>query len=157
MKRQSILLVGLTVAILLLVFGTPLAIEVERTPLSWHQASAVDGERLYGSLCAPCHGVDARGAGPAAPALDVPVPDLTLLAASNEGTFPERRLRRSIAGPSFAPSHRARVMPAWREAFEAVRPDWKPARREAFARERIDAVIRHLETLQEQTPTRSEG
>ena len=158
MRRQfSFTLVVPVAVILLLALGAPLAIEVETVPLSWSQASPTDGEVLYANLCASCHGPNAKGGGPAAPALATPVPDLTLLSASNNGVFPRPELWRTIAGGSVGVPHETRVMPAWEATLEGERPDWKPARRGAFARERIEALVQHLEGLQIAAPRSDEG
>ncbi len=59
---------------------------------------AVEGQRIYESLCAACHGVEARGDGPMAPVLDVLPPDLTVLARDNGGLFPAARVAARIDG-----------------------------------------------------------
>ncbi len=46
------------------------------------------GQQLFEQHCATCHGALARGDGPMAEILSVPVPDLTVLAAGNDGIFP---------------------------------------------------------------------
>ena len=47
--------------------------------------SAGTGSGLFTNYCASCHGVDARGDGPAAASLRVPPTDLTRLARANRG------------------------------------------------------------------------
>ena len=49
--------------------------------------ASVDGRTLFGEYCAPCHGVDGKGHGPLAAGLRVPPPDLTTIAARNDGQF----------------------------------------------------------------------
>ena len=51
------------------------------------------GPDLYRHYCATCHGRDGKGNGPAAAALKVPPPDLTVLARRQKGVFPARRRR----------------------------------------------------------------
>jgi mono/diheme cytochrome c family protein len=51
-------------------------------------AAPSSGAALYRAECATCHGLSARGDGPMASVLTVAVPDLTLIAARNGGTFP---------------------------------------------------------------------
>jgi mono/diheme cytochrome c family protein len=53
--------------------------EVKAVPYAAIQS--VEGRENFTAYCAVCHGVDGRGNGPAAPAMKVPVPDLTTLAA----------------------------------------------------------------------------
>lgn len=49
---------------------------------------AASGKKTYTQYCASCHGVDARGNGPAAFVLKTPPPDLTTLAKRHGGKFP---------------------------------------------------------------------
>ena len=64
-------------------------VKVDEAPLKYEQAKLADGKALYGELCAVCHGTGAKGDGPAAPAIEMPVPDLTVLGATNNGVFPQ--------------------------------------------------------------------
>ncbi len=59
---------------------------------------AVEGQRIFESLCAACHGVEARGDGPMSPVLDILPPDLTGLAGDNGGVFPMARIAARIDG-----------------------------------------------------------
>ena len=56
------------------------------------------GDRLFNEYCTSCHGTSGQGDGPAAKDLDRPVPDLTLLAARNAGSFPTARVMTVIDG-----------------------------------------------------------
>ncbi len=56
------------------------------------------GKTLYLDYCTACHGPAGRGDGPAAAGLDRPVPDLTLIAQRNGGTFPTARVMSVIDG-----------------------------------------------------------
>ncbi|MBZ5572099.1 MAG: cytochrome c [Acidobacteriia bacterium] len=47
--------------------------------------SPASGQQMYSAYCAVCHGNDGKGGGPAAEALKVPPPDLTVLARKNGG------------------------------------------------------------------------
>ena len=53
---------------------------------------------MFKQYCASCHGLDAKGHGPAVPALKVPPPDLTSLTKNNHGKFPEPRVFQAIKG-----------------------------------------------------------
>ena len=59
---------------------------------------SVEGPDLFRAYCAPCHGLDAKGHGPAAAALKARVADLTVLAKNNGGEFPSNRARRTVLG-----------------------------------------------------------
>ncbi len=56
------------------------------------------GEELFLSRCGACHGAAAQGDGPMASLLSIPVPDLTQLAARNDGMFPRVDVVRTIDG-----------------------------------------------------------
>jgi mono/diheme cytochrome c family protein len=60
--------------------------------------SAASGKEMFKAYCAPCHGENAKGEGPAAPALKVPPPDLTVLAKNNGGKFPADRVTSILRG-----------------------------------------------------------
>ena len=123
-------------------------VEVKQAPLTWQQAALSDGEQLYLELCAVCHGKSGMGDGPAASALKKAVPDLTGLAAANDGEFPRNKVEQSIAGESRVTSHGTLDMPIWGQAFKDVRPDMKQFRRDALARQRIFNLTEYLATIQ---------
>jgi mono/diheme cytochrome c family protein len=83
----------------------------------------VGGPDLFRAYCAPCHGLDAKGAGPAAAALKARVPDLTLLASRNQGQFPAPYVRKMILGDQEVPAHGSREMPIWGPIFHQVERD----------------------------------
>lgn len=56
------------------------------------------GQGLYMSHCWQCHGRDASGNGPMAEMLAITTPDLTKLAARNNGVFPTEAVARQIDG-----------------------------------------------------------
>jgi mono/diheme cytochrome c family protein len=89
--------------------------QAQRTP--GKPASAGRGKQLFSEYCAACHGVSAKGDGPAASALKIPPEDLTTLAAHNKGQFPSLRVMQAIkAGPS-VPAHGSETMPVWGPIF----------------------------------------
>jgi mono/diheme cytochrome c family protein len=74
------------------------------------------GAALYAAHCATCHGAEARGDGPMAALLTVPVPDLTGLSARNGGSFPMFEVVRSIDGRDRPGAHGG-PMPLWGAIF----------------------------------------
>ncbi len=145
--KAFLILIGIIVAITFAntTFGQ---VEIKKAPLTWQQAALTDGEELYLELCAVCHGNGGMGDGPAASALVKTLPDLTGLAARNNGEFPLQRVEDSITGESRIVAHGTIDMPIWGQAFEGVRPDWKMFRREALARHRIHSLAEYLATIQ---------
>ena len=100
------------------------------------------GARLFRIHCATCHGESARGNGPMAALLRRPPTDLTRFTAGNGGVFPNERLRRVIDGRD-VPSHGPGDMPVWGDIFRRT-----TGGDDAAARERIDALLAFLESIQ---------
>ena len=63
------------------------------------------GPDLYRHYCATCHGRDAKGGGPAAAAMKVPPPDLTVLARRRNGVFPSGEVESIIRGGTAITGH----------------------------------------------------
>ena len=81
-------------------------------------AAAARGAVVYVRFCVSCHGPEARGDGPLAADLRVPVPDITTLASRNGGRFPEARVRRIVESGEPLRGHGTPDMPAWGDAFK---------------------------------------
>ena len=145
LKPLSILL---GILVLAAVVDVPVEVEVEHAPLTWKQVALTDGAELYTEVCASCHGTGGKGDGPAAVALNAPVPDLTALTCENLGVFPRERVVKEIAGESRVPLHGTLDMPVWGKAFADARRDQKLYYREGLARQRVDSLTTYLETLQ---------
>lgn len=108
------------------------------------QTSAASGDQMYRSYCAVCHGVDGKGNGPAAPALKVTVPDLTLLSRSNNGKFPEERVFQSIDGTLDISSHGSKDMPVWGQVFSRM-----PGSAAPTVNLRIVNLSKYIESIQQ--------
>lgn len=74
------------------------------------------GGRTFMRYCALCHGLDGTGNGPLTESLLTAPPDLTTLAARNDGNFPEARVKEIIekGGPK---GHGMMAMLAWGKVF----------------------------------------
>jgi len=105
--------------------------------------SPTSGEEMYTAYCASCHGAQAKGDGPAAPALKQPVPDLTRLSANNAGKFPYAHVQESIRGEAMVASHGSREMPVWGPVFRQMSD-----RQSALVHQRVKNLVSHLEKLQ---------
>jgi mono/diheme cytochrome c family protein len=86
-------------------------------------ASSTEGNAVYNQYCAPCHGVDGKGKGPAAPAMKVPPTDLTTYAKRHGGQFSEMDLTEVIENERAMPAHGSKDMPIWGEVFRATEQD----------------------------------
>ena len=103
----------------------------------------IEGHETYAAYCAVCHGGDGRGDGPAAPALKMPVPDLTTI-AKRHGKFDALALARIVMGSDKMPAaHGSVSMPIWGPIFKVRASDDR-----AVARLRAQNVVKHLESLQ---------
>ena len=130
--------------------ATETEVDVKQQPMTWRQAALDDGEDLYAELCAVCHGQSGKGDGPAAGALRQEIPDLTTLAARNDGVFPSESIEDYINGKTRVAAHGTVDMPIWGRAFEYTKPHWGRVRRMAFARHKIYNLVEYIETLQAQ-------
>lgn len=88
---------------------------VQKAPLQ--VTSPASGEQMFKAYCASCHGLGAKGDGPAAGALKRAPADLTTLSQRNGGKFPELKVASMIKGDAVVASHGSRDMPIWGELF----------------------------------------
>ncbi|HEX6803913.1 MAG TPA: cytochrome c [Terriglobales bacterium] len=115
--------------------------EVKHVPAP--ATSAASGKEMFKSYCAPCHGEDGKGNGPAASALKTPPPDLTLLSKNNGGKFPADRVSSILRGRATVSAHGNREMPVWGPVF------WRMSHgHEAEVQQRITNLTKYLEALQ---------
>jgi mono/diheme cytochrome c family protein len=104
---------------------------------------SVQGRDSFDAYCAACHGRDAKGQGPAAPALKGPMPDLTTLARRNGGKFDALAVERAIGGSDRnRPAHGSLDMPVWGPVFRTAQSD-------AAAAVRLANLVKFLESLQQ--------
>jgi mono/diheme cytochrome c family protein len=103
---------------------------------------AADGEELFKTYCASCHGLDATGNGPLARLLRHAPADLTQLSKKNGGMFPGARVRRVVEGRDVE-SHGDRDMPIWGDAFKKG-----DGRSSEIAGARLDAIVEYLASIQ---------
>jgi mono/diheme cytochrome c family protein len=112
---KSVLLVAMAAA---LVLPRGLADQGKATlviPAS--KTDPTDGRAMYTSYCAPCHGADARGGGPVAPALNAKPTDLTGLAKANHGKYPDSHIVSVLRFGAKNPAHGSAGMPVWGNVF----------------------------------------
>ncbi|HLK35017.1 MAG TPA: cytochrome c [Terriglobales bacterium] len=82
--------------------------------------SPASGQEMFMTYCASCHGMGAKGDGPAAPAMKKTPANLTELTARNQGKFPELKIYGTIKGDSNMPAHGSRDMPIWGSVFQSL-------------------------------------
>jgi mono/diheme cytochrome c family protein len=105
-----------------------------------------NGQEMYTSYCAPCHGVDGKGHGPAAPALKVQPTDLTALTKDNHGKFPDSHIATVLQFGAELPSHGSSQMPVWGPIFGSMGHSSSAQEKQ----QRISNITRYLRTIQVQ-------
>jgi mono/diheme cytochrome c family protein len=103
-----------------------------------------EGQQLFRTYCASCHGLDGRGNGPVASALKDPPADLTMIAGRNGGVFPRDRVTAFVTnGDRSTAAHGSQEMPVWGPTFTALAPgSFKPVN------DRIRSVVAYIESIQ---------
>jgi mono/diheme cytochrome c family protein len=103
---------------------------------------SLNSQELYTHYCAVCHGVDAKGTGPAAGALKKQPADLTLLSHRNGGKFPALAVQMSIKGANGVVAHGTREMPMWGSIFSDM------GQNRALGDMRVTALLKYIEQIQ---------
>lgn len=94
---------------------------VKKVPVK--QTSPTSGKEMFTQYCAACHGTDAKGTGPAAPALKTAPADLTTLAKrSDDGKFPRDRVATLLKNGTGPSAHGSSDMPIWGPLFKSLDP-----------------------------------
>ena len=109
-----------------------------------NKTSPTSGKQMFTSYCAPCHGVDGKGHGPAAIALKAQPSDLTAFAKNNHGAFPDTHIVSILQFGAEIPSHGSHEMPVWGPILGKMNT--------ANAQEkdlRITNLSRYIQTMQE--------
>lgn len=104
---------------------------------------SVEGADNYTAYCAVCHGPAGKGDGPAAPAMKVPVPDLTTIAKRHEGRFNGPAVEETIKGVNrgiTTPAHGVEDMPIWGDVFRTED--------KSKATLRIRNLVHYIESIQ---------
>ncbi len=134
----SVFRVGTTVMALVGFLGAVALLGSQAKP-----APGEDGQTLYRSYCASCHGVTGEGNGPAAGALRKRPANLTMFAVDNGGTFPTMKLQRVIDGRDVT-AHGSSEMPVWGNAFKSPREGLT----DESVKARIEAIVEYLKLIQ---------
>lgn len=104
--------------------------------------SPTSGKEMFNAYCAPCHGIDAKGDGPAASVFRRRPSDLTKLARKNGGKFPGAEVANELSNVYRAP-HGSREMPVWGPILSEISP-----KSEAVGALRVANIVNYIETLQ---------
>jgi hypothetical protein len=123
-------------------------VEIKEIPLRWEMVATLEGDKVFNNLCAACHGAQGTGNGPAVSALELTVPDLTVLAINNDGVFPRKYVENVIFGRFRHESHGKSRMPYWGEHFMYLETGVSGIPRRAYAWERTHTLATYIESLQ---------
>jgi mono/diheme cytochrome c family protein len=132
-------------ALLATVYSISQQVVTTSTPIK--NISPANGEKMYVTYCAACHGIDGRGTGPAARSLKTKPTDLSVLAKQNNGKFPALHVQQLILaeGP-ITSSHGSKDMPVWQGLFYSLCSGKNME--EAEVHQRIVNLANHVATLQ---------
>ncbi len=115
---------------------------VKQTPIQ--QTSAASGKDMFNQYCAPCHGIDGKGNGPAAPALKTTPTDLTQLTRKHDGKFPASFVAGVLQfGGGPAASHGSADMPVWGPLFRSL-----DKYHDTVVQQRVSNLVSYIESLQ---------
>jgi mono/diheme cytochrome c family protein len=118
--------------------ATNIVVQVAKT-------SPANGEQMYSSYCASCHGVDGKGNGPMTSSLVQRPADLTTLRKNNGGTFPSTHIISVLQFGAKAPAHGTAEMPVWGPVFGQMNPS--TPQKDVVAL-RVSNLTRYIESLQ---------
>ncbi|MBZ5680816.1 MAG: cytochrome c [Acidobacteriia bacterium] len=114
---------------------------VKHVPIT--HTSPTSGKEMFENYCAVCHGKDAKGAGPAAPAMKIAPTDLTVLAKKEGGKYPAAHVAAVIRGQADLASHGSKDMPVWGPLFSSISQG-----HDAQVQQRVANLVGYIETLQ---------
>jgi mono/diheme cytochrome c family protein len=120
-KGEDMKLLGLFAAVMtlgLLAGQSNQNTEIKKVPARYTRADS--GAQMFKSYCAPCHGLDGKGDGPAAPALKAVPADLTALKQNSNGTFPSMKVSQILRGNDAVVAHGTSAMPLWGPIFHGL-------------------------------------
>lgn len=110
------------------------------------QTSASSGKEMFGQYCAPCHGINGTGNGPAASAMKAQPTDLTQLAKKHDGKYPANTVAgvlRFGSGGGANPAHGSADMPIWGPLLQSL-----DKYHDSVVQQRISNIVTYIETLQ---------
>jgi mono/diheme cytochrome c family protein len=114
---------------------------VKKTPIK--QTSAASGKEMYSQYCAPCHGTDGKGTGPAASSMKTMPTDLTQLAKQHDGKYPANSVASILKFGSGPASHGSADMPVWGPLFKSL-----DKYHESVEQQRISNLVTYIGSLQ---------
>ena len=115
--------------------------EVKQTAIK--QTSPVSGKEMFVEYCAPCHGAEGKGNGPAAGAMKSQPTDLTQLAKKHDGKYPANSVASVLKFGGGPGVHGSADMPVWGPLLQSL-----DKFHDAVAQQRISNLVSYIESLQ---------
>jgi mono/diheme cytochrome c family protein len=110
------------------------------------QSNPQSGKQMFTDYCAPCHGKDGAGNGPAASAMNKTPANLAMLAKNNGGKYPAAHVAAVLTFGQEKAAHGSKEMPVWGQLFESL--NWSSSTKELEAKQRINRLNGYIESLQ---------
>src|SRR3569833_2134460 len=108
------------------------------------RTAANNGQQMYTSYCAPCHGVDGKGRGAVGASISIQPSDLTQLLRKNHGKYPDTHVVSILQFGTEGSVHGSARMPIWGPILGTMnRANLQDKQL------RISNLARYLETIQE--------
>jgi mono/diheme cytochrome c family protein len=107
------------------------------------QTSPASGKEMYTQYCAPCHGLDAKGKGPAAGAMKTAPTDLTQLAKTHGGKYPADSVASVLKFGNGPGAHGSADMPVWGPLLQSL-----DKYHDTAVQQRIANIVSYIESLQ---------
>jgi mono/diheme cytochrome c family protein len=147
MLKKGIIALGTLLAVTSFCFAqetTDQKPEVKKVVIK--QTSASSGKEMFTQYCAPCHGIDGTGKGPAASAMKTQPTDLTQLARKHDGKYPANTVAGVLkfgSGGGANPAHGSADMPIWGPLLQSL-----DKYHDSIVQQRISNLVMYIETLQ---------
>lgn len=114
---------------------------VKHVPIT--RTASNNGQQMFDTYCAVCHGKDGKGSGPAASAMKTPPIDLTQLAKNGGGKYPASHVAAVLKGQAMTPSHGSQDMPIWGPLFSSISQG-----HEGQVQQRITNLVNYVDGIQ---------
>lgn len=145
LKKSMILLGMLVVAASVCLAQTNTDQKPVVKPTAIKPTSASSGKEMFTQYCAPCHGVEGKGNGPAAGAMKSQPTDLTQLARKNNGNYPANHVASVLkfGEGTGASAHGSAAMPVWGPLLQSL-----DKFHDTGVQQRVSNLVSYIETLQ---------
>jgi mono/diheme cytochrome c family protein len=142
-KKSIILLPTLAAAAGLCLAQDPATTKPAVKQTTIKQTSPASGKEMFTAYCAPCHGADGKGNGPAAASMKVPPTDLTQMAKKHDGKFPANSLASTLKFGNGPGAHGSVDMPVWGPLFQSL-----DRYHDSSVQQRVGNLVGYIESIQ---------